>query len=317
MSAGATAEQRLSRLLALLPALADDAWHAIADLATVLGTTPQQVRDDLQGLNERAEDVPAGFVEGIRVFIERQRVKVHAPLFARPMVMAPDEMAAISLGLAMLRQEGDPDEATLIERARSRTANLAPRRTVRTVRTAAAADATPPGHRWLGPLQRAWAASRMVDMQYTTSGASAARQRRLAPYRLVYARGGWYVIGDDVAARAVKVYRLDRITGLRLTSVPYAVPPSFDLDAYVRDGKVFHREGAGTLVVRYTARIARWILEHETPSATHADGSVEITYPLADDGWAVRHVLRYGPDAQVLAPHRIRERVLSVLRRMT
>jgi predicted DNA-binding transcriptional regulator YafY len=32
--------------------------------------------------------------------------------------------------------------------------------------------------------------------------------------------------------------------------------------------------------------------------------------------WAVRHVLRYGPDAEVLAPESLREAIADALRKM-
>jgi predicted DNA-binding transcriptional regulator YafY len=36
------------------------------------------------------------------------------------------------------------------------------------------------------------------------------------------------------------------------------------------------------------------------------DGSLTLEHPVADESWAVRHVLQYGPDAEVLAPDSIR-----------
>ena len=50
--------------------------------------------------------------------------------------------------------------------------------------------------------------------------------------------------------------------------------------------------------VRYSARIARWIAERERV-AEEADGSVAMDVPVLSEEWAVRRVLRYGPDAVV------------------
>jgi len=41
-----------------------------------------------------------------------------------------------------------------------------------------------------------------------------------------------------------------------------------------------------------------------------------VRHPLADDAWAVRHVLQYGPEAEVLEPARIRERIVATLNAM-
>jgi predicted DNA-binding transcriptional regulator YafY len=93
------------------------------------------------------------------------------------------------------------------------------------------------------------------------------------------------------------------------------VPEGFSVEQVVRDGRVFTGAGAGTLVVRYGPAVARWIAERE-PHTALPDGSVTVQYPLADDAWAVRHVLRYGPDALVLEPERVREQVRRTLMRL-
>ena len=38
-----------------------------------------------------------------------------------------------------------------------------------------------------------------------------------------------------------------------------------------------------------------------------------IEHPLADTDWAVRHVLQYGPDVEVLEPDAVREAVVARL----
>jgi predicted DNA-binding transcriptional regulator YafY len=62
--------------------------------------------------------------------------------------------------------------------------------------------------------------------------------------------------------------------------------------------------------------VARWIAEREGKSV-EADGSLTLEHPLADTDWAVRHVLQYGPDAEVLEPAAVRQAIvrrLSALR---
>jgi predicted DNA-binding transcriptional regulator YafY len=45
-----------------------------------------------------------------------------------------------------------------------------------------------------------------------------------------------------------------------------------------------------------------------------ADGSLQVEYPLADTEWAIRHVLQYGADAEVLGPATVRRAVVERLR---
>jgi predicted DNA-binding transcriptional regulator YafY len=69
------------------------------------------------------------------------------------------------------------------------------------------------------------------------------------------------------------------------------------------------------LRVRYSPRIARWIAEREG-KALAADGSLTVEHPLADPDWAVRHVLQYGPDAEVLEPAAVRQEIVRRLEAM-
>jgi predicted DNA-binding transcriptional regulator YafY len=92
-------------------------------------------------------------------------------------------------------------------------------------------------------------------------------------------------------------------------------PRELSVDAIVAEGKAFHAPEAGTLRLRYSPRIARWIAEREGRDLDE-DGSLTMEHPLADLEWAVRHVLQYGPDVTVLEPPEVREAVRGKLETM-
>jgi predicted DNA-binding transcriptional regulator YafY len=66
------------------------------------------------------------------------------------------------------------------------------------------------------------------------------------------------------------------------------------------------------MTVRYSPRIARWLAEREGKKLD-ADGGLTLEYPLADESWAIRHVLQYGPDAEILSPARLRQQLVAKL----
>ena len=318
-----TAALRFARLLRLIPRFADDRPHRLVDVAAALGVPVEQVRDDLQSLAERVEDTSGQFVEGVTVLLERETVQLRSRWFGRPLGLAPDETAAVALGLALLGQEGPAEELGVFERAREKINALAaagPRdgstrgRGVRSVPRAARLVADRES-RFLATLQRAWVARRPVTLRYRKPGASSADERTVRPWRLVSACGGWFLAAEDVTRQALRVFRLDRIERVRMARGRYEIPVDFTVESLLRDGRVFAGGAAGTLVIRYGPAIARWIAERE-PCRPLPDGSVDVTYPLADDDWAVRHVLRYGPDAIVVGPDRVRQRVRTALARM-
>jgi len=60
--------------------------------------------------------------------------------------------------------------------------------------------------------------------------------------------------------------------------------------------------------MRSSARIARLIAEREAKELS-ADGSLTLEHPLADAEWGVRHVLQYGPEAEVVEPESMRSEI--------
>jgi predicted DNA-binding transcriptional regulator YafY len=62
------------------------------------------------------------------------------------------------------------------------------------------------------------------------------------------------------------------------------------------------------LRIRYSAGIARWIRErHEGTS--EVDCSFVVEHPSADVEWAIRHVLQFGAEAEVVAPADVRRAI--------
>jgi predicted DNA-binding transcriptional regulator YafY len=70
------------------------------------------------------------------------------------------------------------------------------------------------------------------------------------------------------------------------------------------------------MTVRYSPRIARWVAERAA-APLEEDGSLVLEHPVADESWAVRHVLQYGPDAEVVAPAELRAVIAERMRAMT
>jgi proteasome accessory factor C len=306
-AAAANAADQLKRLFTLIPHIADGEVHTIADIAEIIGTSADQLVADLHSLVERF-DIPGGFVEAVQIFHEGDRVSVVTPHFLRPMRLTMPELSALELGLAILRSERSGAELAPIERALTR---------LRTVITTVPGNepdddrmtgAAPAGSSsiQLSGLRRAIRGKKKARILYTKAAATKPESRVICPYRLVFASGAWYVVAHCDREKALRVFRLDRIREVAPQSDSYEIPSTFAVDEALVESKALMAEpGEEVLTVRYSAHIARWIAEREGV-AVASDGSVTIEHPLHDDSWAVRHVLQYGPEAEVISPARIR-----------
>jgi predicted DNA-binding transcriptional regulator YafY len=310
-----TAAAQLKRILDLIPRLADGNEHPIAGVAAELGMEPAELLRDLESVSERF-DTPGGFVEGVSIFVEDELVCVTANRFLRPMRLTMPELCALELGLGMLRRGRTPPEQGPIDRALARL-----RETIARV---------PSDDRWegiryadldaagaarnLSPLRKAISDSKRVRLRYRAGGATESTTRTVDPHALVFAEQMWYVVAttDDAALR---FFRLDRIEAVGVLGERFERDPSAARRVQ-EAGRAFASDTTRRMTVRYSPRIARWVAER-VGAPLAADGSLTLEHPVADESWAVRHVLQYGPDAEVVAPPEFRALVAERLRSMT
>jgi predicted DNA-binding transcriptional regulator YafY len=313
----ASAAEQLRRLLLTIPRLDDDRAHPLGELAESIGCDERTLLGDLRTLVERNSPEPAGWYEPITLTLDADAVRLERPsYFRRPMVLTTDELRALDLALALLRQEAGPDEHGVIDETRTRIDQLS-RVYSDALDTHAvhlgAHDEAAAARRRL--LDECIAASCIAELDYQRAADAAPIARRVMPLGFVFASGTWYLVAGTVPDGSLRVFRADRISGVRRSEEQFSPPENFTLDSVLVGGRVFVGEVGESLRVRYSANIARWIAERED-LVPDADGSVTIEYPLADPEWALRHVLQYGADAQILAPVELREALRARLTSM-
>lgn len=303
------ARSQLARLLQIIPVIADGETHPLAEVARKAGVDSKTMLSDLRALSERLDD-PGGFVETVQIFLEADGVSLQSNAFRRPMRLTRGELCALELGLAMLARQRPPEEHAPIERARGRLralisklpADWDPER-FRAGELGSEADM-----RHVRALQLARQRRRKVRLDYRKVGARRAEPRTVCPYALAFASGRWYLIAQCEPKDGIRIFRLDRVESLEPLEQGFAVPESFTPEPYLQEGKAFYAEKPEKLRVRYRPAIARWIAEREG-RVVDADGSLTVDHPLADAEWAVRHVLQYGPEAEVLEPEAVRQEI--------
>lgn len=302
----------LRRILHLIPELADGEPHDVTAVAARAGVDRATLLRDLTEMTERWDD-PAGFVEGVRVYLEAEHVRLHSSHFLRPMRITVQELAALELGLALLRAERPPEEHGVLERARDRLVKamaglpgemLAPFRVVD--------GAAPLNGEVLRSIRRALRQHTKLRLTYRGSRDADAQARTVCPYSLAFASGAWYLVAHCERSSGLRVFRVDRVESCALLDEVYEVPAQFDPADVMQDGKVLLGPAEERVTIRYSPVVARWIAEREGKQLS-PDGSLTMEHPLADVRWAVRHVLQYGPEAEVLEPEHVRDAVRDAL----
>lgn len=314
--AAETAATQLRRLLHLIPELADDAEHSIAEVARLAGTTPKAVLADLNALVERY-DVPAGWVDGVTIFVDGENVSVRSDHFLRPMRLTMPELCALELGLLMAWREARAEERRTIdgalERLRAAIAKLPANDRHEGLRAATVSEDGSAVS--LSDVRAAVRTSRKLRITYRPGAADESRERIVCPYGVTFASGSWYVIGYCDGSEGLRFFRLDRMERAETLGDSFERPATFSIAELLPEGRAFGAEGTGTMTVRYSPRVARWVAEREGREVA-GDGSLVLEHPIADAEWAMRHVLQYGPDAEVVAPEALRVALRARLERM-
>jgi predicted DNA-binding transcriptional regulator YafY len=129
-------------------------------------------------------------------------------------------------------------------------------------------------------LNQAVLARRTVRMRYRTGRTGKLGARKLDPYRVWYRSGGLYVIGHDHRSGEIRTFAVDRIREVEATEESFAVPSSFDFDAYTAASFGVVAEPAVAVRIRFDRSWAIHVEEHSWhPSQKlerRRDGSLDL-----------------------------------------
>lgn len=169
-------------------------------------------------------------------------------------------------------------------------------------------------------LKLALAERRCVRLKYDSIFDRGMIGTRLSPYRVLFSRREWYVIGRSSLHRGVRTFKVRRIVSAELIPDRFTVPPRFSVDRYL--GKAWHlireKSQSAHVVLRFRPLVARNVEEvtwHKTQRTRFLDdGSLEMQVDvegLSEISW---WVLGYGDQVEVISPPELRQRVAERVR---
>jgi predicted DNA-binding transcriptional regulator YafY len=130
-------------------------------------------------------------------------------------------------------------------------------------------------------------------------------RRTLDPLGLVLKGGAWYLVARRSAG--MRVYRVSRFVSVRIREDGFERPEDFDLAAYWDEwSRAFEASRPRVEVKLRASELALRFL----PRDQHGeDGVFVVGFESLED--AFRELLRFGPDAEVLEPLELRERIAA------
>jgi proteasome accessory factor B len=168
---------------------------------------------------------------------------------------------------------------------------------------------------------------KLLTFSYRSLDAKEPAEREVEPYGLFNRDGHWYLAGKCHLRGEIRCFRLDRIASeVRVNPASprtpdFAVPSNFDIEKEANwDWPLPCEEEDVEARVRFSSRLAFAHTSARAPVVAvkrQRDGSLEVTYEVADPEQFVDWVLEFGIDARIVAPPELvnmaRERLQAVL----
>lgn len=158
-----------------------------------------------------------------------------------------------------------------------------------------------------------------LRFHYRARTSDSESQRDVSPQRLAHYRDNWYLDAWDHDRHALRSFAVDRIRSAHTVAAPLYEVADSELDAHLAAGYgIFAGAPKAWATIVFSARAARWVADehwHSRQEGRHLpDGRYELRVPYANSRELLMDVMRYGPDAEVVAPNALREEMKILLR---
>ena len=301
------AEERLRRLLVMLPWLMERGEVTVAEAAERFDLTEGEVVRDLE--LAAMCGLPPFVDELIDVFVDDGVIVVGVPrLFTRPLRLnSVEAFELLAAGRAAMELPG-ADATGALGRGLAKLATVLGEDDTTGVRI----ELDRP--KMADRLATAATASEELLIEYWSASRDATTQRRVVPRQVFADRGEWYVSADDDRSGEVRTFRVDRILQVEATGATVA-PSAAPLPT---PGAWFADESVRRAIVRLSPA-ARWVVERypvDEVGEPEVDGWITVRLPVASEQWLVRTLLRLGPEAELVDPAEWRELVVAAAGRV-
>jgi len=168
-------------------------------------------------------------------------------------------------------------------------------------------------------LQRAQRERQSMRFAYVDK-TGARTKRHVDPYGFVVSGGRVYLIAHDRTRGAKRVFALDNVSEAQLAPQRFSMPADFDVEAFAARSVsgIMYADTSVTITVAYSPVVSRAAkadrVVRERTIVERDDGSVEIAYTVSDAAEFVRWSLKWGAEAEIVAPPDVRAVATDVAR---
>jgi len=159
---------------------------------------------------------------------------------------------------------------------------------------------------------------RQLRFRYRARTTNADSRRTVSPQRLTHYRDNWYLDVWDHDREALRSFAVDRIVEAQSLDAVATDVAETDLNELLASSYgIFAGKPKAWATIRFSPHAARWVADEHWHSQQKGewltDGRYELKVPYSNSKELLMDVLKYGPDAEVVAPLPLREEMKILL----
>ena len=160
----------------------------------------------------------------------------------------------------------------------------------------------------------------IVEIDYYTMSRKKKTHRKVAPYKIWFFDGAFYLVGYCGLRKDIRIFALDRIKALQLTDETFEMPEDFKVENFMQTSfGVFHGQPQHVRI-RFAAEVAGYIREktwHKTQKIKpQKDGAIIFEARVAGTDEIKYWLMSWGSKAEVLSPASLRDQMISEAQNM-
>jgi len=152
-----------------------------------------------------------------------------------------------------------------------------------------------------------------IRMTYFVMSRKKTSQRFVAPYKLWFFDGTFYMLGFCHLRKDVRLFAVDRIRKMVLTDKSFETPQDFDIENLLRDSFGAFLGEPVQVSIHFSPKVAGYIHEktwHESQVIEQQeDGSLIFKVEISGTEEIKFWIMRWGKEAVVLEPESLREEI--------
>jgi len=159
---------------------------------------------------------------------------------------------------------------------------------------------------------------RKLKFRYRARTSNEITQRHVTPQRLTHSRDNWYLDAWDHDRDALRSFAIDRISDVQLLEAAAEDRDETELNRHLASSYgIFSGQPKATATIRFSPHAARWVADEHWHSQQQGewlkDGRYELRLPYSNSRELLMDVLKYGADAEIVAPVSLREEMKIML----